>query len=164
MSDVNLIGLAGQIGDHRVAFAPEVAGHSSRSPSKSNPAASGSVSEDWGFRFVVDPLRGIHYRVVRELELVCRFGEGARGGSGPSTAGSISGSQVGRGRGVSKTNHLNEPFLGWECFVRAARQLVWGACACVPVFGGRGKRYLLTPPCYCTVRPGKFAQQRDLLH
>lgn len=78
-----------------MVFAPEVAGHPSRAPSKSAPSASGSVPDNWGFRFVVDPLRGVHYKVVRELELVCRFGASGRSGVGSSTAGSMFGSQVG---------------------------------------------------------------------
>lgn len=33
---------------------------------------------NWGFRFVVEPLHGIPYRVVRELELVCILGRRSR--------------------------------------------------------------------------------------
>lgn len=43
---------------------------------------------------MVEPLRGVHYRVVRELELICRFGGRVRSGSGASTAGTTFGPQV----------------------------------------------------------------------
>lgn len=86
------LALGAQMGDSRVAFAPEVNGHSSRSSPKSTPR--GNVPDNWGFRFVVDPLHGVHYRVVRELELVCRFGGGAGGGSGSATKVSSCGKQV----------------------------------------------------------------------
>lgn len=76
--------LAPQVTDKRVTFAPET------KPSTTNAA----VPDDWGFRFVVEPLRGVHYRVVRELELICRFGGRVRSGSGPSTADTTFGSQV----------------------------------------------------------------------
>lgn len=42
------------------------------------------MPDDWGFRFMVDPLRGVHYRVVRDLELICRFGGRTRSGNPPS--------------------------------------------------------------------------------
>lgn len=73
--------------DKRVTFAPET---------KSSAASAGvPVPSDWGFRFVVEPLRGVHYRVVRELELICRFGGRARSGSAAaSTAGATFGPQV----------------------------------------------------------------------
>ena len=81
-----------QVGESRVAFAPDVVANTNsstngsanpvRSPSKSNMPAGWNLPNDWGFRFVVDSLRGVQYRVVRELELICRFG----GGSGSSAA------------------------------------------------------------------------------
>lgn len=74
-----------QTGDKRVTFAPEA---------KLSSAASGAVPDDWGFRFVVDPLRGVHYRVVRDLELICRFGGRTRSGNPPSEN-STFGPQVG---------------------------------------------------------------------
>ena len=70
--------------DKRVTFAPEA-------KSSSHP----TVPDDWGFRFMVEPLRGVHYRVVRELELICRFGGRPRSGGAPSTAGTAYGPQVG---------------------------------------------------------------------
>lgn len=76
--------LAPQVSDKRVTFAPET---------KSS-ASGAAVPADWGFRFVVEPLRGVHYRVVRELELICRFGGRVRSGSGASTAGTTFGPQV----------------------------------------------------------------------
>lgn len=53
------------------------------------------MPDDWGFRFLVEPLRGVHFRVVRELELICRFGGRAKSGGGPSAAGTTYGPQVG---------------------------------------------------------------------
>lgn len=79
--------LAAQASDKRVTFAPEA---------KPSSSTNSSVPDDWGFRFVVDPLRGVHYRVVRELELICRFGGRARSGSASSTAGATFGPQVER--------------------------------------------------------------------
>ncbi|CAM9107710.1 unnamed protein product, partial [Ectocarpus fasciculatus] len=70
-----LTSAAAQTSDKRVTFAPEA---------KLSSAASGAVPDDWGFRFVVDPLRGVHYRVVRDLELICRFGGRLRSGNPPS--------------------------------------------------------------------------------
>lgn len=72
--------------DKRVTFAPEA-----------KSSSSATVPDDWGFRFVVEPLRGVHFRVVRELELICRFGGRARSGIAPSAAGTTYGPQVGVG-------------------------------------------------------------------
>lgn len=69
------------------------AGHRPRKSSQSSTAPDEDANTNWGFRFVVDPLRGIPYRVVREVELVCRFGGGSRPGAGSSSVGS----QVGLG-------------------------------------------------------------------
>ncbi|CAM9591597.1 unnamed protein product, partial [Scytosiphon promiscuus] len=68
-----------QTNDKRVTFAPE---------SKPTAVTNGALPEDWGFRFLVEPLRGVPYRVVREMELVCRFGGRARSNGSSSTAGS----------------------------------------------------------------------------
>lgn len=84
-------GLAPQVNDKRVTFAPET---------KSS-TASATVPDNWGFRFVVEPLRGVRYRVVRELELICRFGGRVRSGSGPSTAGTTFGPQVRHRNGIT---------------------------------------------------------------
>ncbi|CAM9363904.1 unnamed protein product, partial [Discosporangium mesarthrocarpum] len=36
---------------------------------------------NWGFRFVAEPLQGVQFRVVRELDLVCRLGVPSRSAS-----------------------------------------------------------------------------------
>ncbi|CAM9123344.1 unnamed protein product [Choristocarpus tenellus] len=44
------------------------------------------TDSDWGFRFVAEPLVGVQYRVVRDLELVCKLGaEDSSGASGVLT-------------------------------------------------------------------------------
>lgn len=90
--------LAAQASDKRVTFAPEA---------KPSSATNWTVLDDWGFRFVVDPLRGVHYRVVRELELICRFGGRTRSGSASSTAGATCGPQVRRASGVELSRATN---------------------------------------------------------
>lgn len=67
----------------RVAFAPTAAASSDQSASKASHVVGESIPENWGFRFAVDPLRGIHYKVVRELDLVCCFGGSATSAAEP---------------------------------------------------------------------------------
>lgn len=95
--------LAAQGSDKRVTFAPEA---------KPSSAANLSVPDDWGFRFVVDPLHGVHYRVVRELELICRFGGRTRSGSASSTAGATFGPQV----EISLASRSSGPPILCVCF------------------------------------------------
>lgn len=61
---------------------------SQKQPKQNMAREEGINNENWGFRFVVDPLRGVHYRVVREVELICRLGMGSRGGAGSTKPGS----------------------------------------------------------------------------
>lgn len=75
-------------------FAPEAARHPPQPQPKTSAAVDGGLSGNWGFRFVVDPLHGVHYRVVREFELICRFGGAARAGAGSLTPRTTFGSQV----------------------------------------------------------------------
>lgn len=64
-------------------------GHRSRKPPQSSAGSSpDDANANWGFRFMVDPLRGIPYRVVREVELICRFGGSSRPGASSSSVGS----------------------------------------------------------------------------
>eukprot|EP00903_Cladosiphon_okamuranus_P019656 g18070.t4 len=74
------------VSDKRVTFAPETKSSTSGVP----------LPDNWGFRFVAEPLRGVHYKIVRELELICRIGGRVRSGSGsgPSTAGTAFGPQT----------------------------------------------------------------------
>lgn len=68
----------------------------SRKPSKSNMAPEADADMNWGFRFVVDPLRGVPYRVIRDLELICRFGGSNRAGAASSGVGAQVGLAVNR--------------------------------------------------------------------
>lgn len=95
------LALTPQVSDKRVTFAPET---------KSS-ASNATVPDDWGFRFVVEPLRGVHYRVVRELELICRFGGRMRSGSGPSAAGTTFGPQVSHRYGMNMSKRAIHYFL-----------------------------------------------------
>lgn len=116
--------LAPQVSDKRVTFAPET---------KSSTAGA-TVPADWGFRFVVEPLRGVHYRVVRELELICRFGGRVRSGGGASAAGTTFGPQVRHRHGIRVSTCRNAPSLGeggswvYEVYlwVRRCRHAGWG--------------------------------------
>lgn len=90
-----------------MVFAPEAARHPPQPQAKSTAAVDGGTPGDWGFRFVVDPLHGVHYRVVREFELICRFGGSARAGAGSLTPRTTFGSQVGVGIGLGLTKECD---------------------------------------------------------
>ena len=80
-----------------MVFAPEAARNPPQPQSKTTAAGDVGIPGDWGFRFVVEPLHGVHYRVVREFELICRLGGGARASAGSLTPRTAFGSQVGGG-------------------------------------------------------------------
>lgn len=112
-----------------MVFAPEAARHPPQPQAKSTAAVDGGTPGDWGFRFVVDPLHGVHYRVVREFELICRFGGSARAGAGSLTPRTTFGSQVGVGIGLGLTKECDGSvffFLHFVVELRTSEMLDFG--------------------------------------